>query len=109
MPEDLDKRIWRQIAGAFGVKKTIYCDGETQFKEALEQIPDGMQRVFLEPRGAQSIRYLPDGDICIITGNTQMHNLKYADPLETYRISTPNNTDFYPHNAAAVALAWGHQ
>ena len=105
MPEDLDKRMWRQIKGAFGVKKIIYCAGDTDLQLALQSIPEGMDRVFLEPKGLRSITEMPSGDCCFITGNTAMSNMRYAKPNETYYILTPNETDLYPHNAAAIALA----
>lgn len=105
MPKDLDKRIWRQLRGAFGVQQLIFVDNDEQLLEAIAKFPKE-SLVWLEPKGEKSIKELPDGDITLVLGNTQRGNMEFADPSQTYRIDTPFPTDFYGVNAAAIALAF---
>jgi len=105
MPKDLDKRIWRQLRGAFGVQQLIFVEDDDELLEAISKFPKE-SLVWLEPKGKHSIKELPDGDMTLVLGNTQCSNMQFADPDQTYKIDTPNPTDFYGVNAAAIALAF---
>lgn len=108
MPRDLERRMWRQLKGAFGVQKLVFVENDDDMAVALDALPSTTSRVFLEPTGKNDLSAIPYGDIALILGNTQMHNRKFAQPHDTYRIQTPNGTDLYGTNAAAIALALRH-
>jgi hypothetical protein len=112
--------MWRQLKGAFDVTRLIFVprllkmDGYTfeqaeTLSDALDMLPDGTQRCFLEPLGAKPIKELPiGGDVALILGSTSKNNLNHARDGETYRIDTPagpGKAHLYGINAAAIALA----
>lgn len=118
MPFDLEWRMWRQLRGAFEIDEFIFVgepvDGNYTFrqartmKEALSVLSLDCQRVFLEPTGYKNMHDIPQGDIALILGNTETGNMEHAQVNETYKIFTPNATDLYGINAAAIALAMRH-
>lgn len=111
-------RMWKQLKGAFGITKLHMVPVRDEMSsltdvnqyDSMEDALDAAkgERAFLEPTGSSSLSDLPRGDIVLVLGNTQTHNLKQARPEETYRIATPNGTDLYGTNAAAIALAIRH-
>ncbi len=105
MPRDLESRMWRQLKGAFGVQKVIFVEDSHELLDEIEKLPSTTSLVFLEPTGSQSIDDIPEGDIALILGNTDLHNLRESDPFNRFHINTPNKTHLYGINAAAIALA----
>lgn len=114
MPFELEWRMWRQLRGAFEIDELIFIgeahDGYTfrqapTMTDALALLPEGCQRVFLEPSGYNSLYDMPKGDIALILGNTDKSNIEHAHVNETYRIATPGPSSLYPTDAAAIALA----
>jgi len=119
MKPELEWRMWRQLRGAFDFRDIIFVprlpkmDGydfrqADTIEEALAVLPEHTERVFLEPTGNKPLTMLPDrlNDVVFILGNTAMSNLKQAEPDETYHIHTPQQTDLYGINAAAIALSY---
>jgi hypothetical protein len=113
MPPEVEWQMWRQLKGAFEINRFIFTpvvDLEGGFSQA-ESIEEALQavgpasRVFLEPSGYNALSAIPTGDIVIILGNTNMHNMEHAEVCETYKIHTPGATHLYGVNAAAIALA----
>ena len=121
MEPKLEWRMWRQLKGAFHVDRVFACpvipsmegySSLAQFPslvDALSELDEGTHRCFLEPTGYRSLYDLPQGgDIALILGNTETHNMQYAQVDETYAIRTPmgpNHAHLYGINAAAIALA----
>ena len=119
MEPELEWRMWRQLKGAFGIDRFIFLpvlpsmegyvfDQYDSVQEALATLPDGTQRVFLEPTGYRSMYDIPQGDIALILGNTDQGNMSEAQVNETYQIKTPGSADLYGINAASIALAFGY-
>jgi hypothetical protein len=116
MPPEVEYQLWRQIKGAFEVDRIIFVpiakgmenyhlEQYDTMEEALDAASTG-RRVFLEPDGHYCIGgNIPQGDIVLITGNTNNNNKGYAKKEETYSITTPRRTHLYPTEAAAIALA----
>jgi len=115
MPPEVEWQLWRQLRGAFRVNRLIFTPvnpemvnyGFDQFNtmdEALEAAGTG-DRVFLEPTGYKGMYDIPQGDIVLITGNTNHSNMEYANVNETYKVASPQRTHLYPSEAAAIALA----
>lgn len=122
MDNELEWRMWGQLKGAFSpvpadmdfifvpVNPNLNNFTFLQFDtidEALAAAP-AAPRVFLEPLGEKTLGEIPQGDIVMILGNTELHNLDKAAQGETYRIQTPGATVLYGINAAAIALAMRH-
>jgi hypothetical protein len=117
MPAELEIRMWKQLKGAFAIKRIVMVpkldvpcpfDQYDSMEEALETCEGEL--VFLEPGGFNSITEIPVGEIVLVLGNTQMGNMKLTSAAESYAISTPRPTDLYGINAAAIALShWVHQ
>jgi hypothetical protein len=121
MDPALEWRMWRQLKGAFHIDRVFACpmiasmegyESLTQFSslsDALSALEDDTQRCFLEPTGYNSLYDLPkDGNIALIVGNTERHNMDHAGVCETFAIKTPmgpNHAHLYGINAAAIALA----
>jgi hypothetical protein len=115
MASELEWRVWRQLRGAFEVDEFIFVgpalEGSYSFtqvatvSDALALLPEGCQRVFLEPGGSKTVAQVPSGDVAIIVGNTDHSNAEHAQPDELYGILSPMPTDLYGFNAAAIALA----
>lgn len=113
MPPELEWRMWRQLKGAFEIDRFIFTpvvdhkggfDQADTIEQALKAVGP-IPRVFLEPTGYNALSAIPTGDIAMILGNTEMHNLTDAEVSETYKIYTPGATDLYGINAAAIAMA----
>lgn len=110
----LEYKMYRQLKGAFRIDRLIFVPVMPDVdKEQYDSVDSALaacsgQRVFLEPTGQKAVRDIPEGDVIIVVGNTQMHNLRIAQPEETYRIATPTTTDIYGVNAVAIALAVRH-
>ena len=115
MPPLVEWQLWRQLRGAFKIKRMIFTPvmpelevGNYPIKqfatmeEALASA-DG-ERAFLEPKGCKDIDQLPQGDIVLVFGNTGNDNMKYANVNETYSIASTERTHLYPTEAAAIAL-----
>lgn len=107
-------QLWRQLRGAFEVKRLIFVgiapgmedyhlEQYATMEEALD-VTEG-DRVFLEPTGYKGMTDIPQGDIILITGNTDKSNIEFANVNETYKIASPQQTVLYPTEAAAIALA----
>lgn len=118
MEPELEWRMWRQLIGFFGVEKVFAVpriesmEGNGRLRqfdtmtEALLSLPQGTQRCFLEPTGYNALSALPTGDIALIIGNTNQHNLEHARIDETYVIYGESmNTHLYGTDAAAIAMA----
>lgn len=109
-------KMWRQLKGAFKIDRIIFTPVFEYMKGGFDQYAtmDAAlascigERVFLEPKGEKAIRDIPGGDIVLILGNTNMHNLAIAQPEEAYRIDTPTDAHLYGTNAAAAVLAIRH-
>lgn len=111
--------LWRQMRGAFGITRfkfvpvhdymsNIDIDQYDTMEEALASLPADVDRVFLEPTGYKGMYDIPQGDIALILGNTDTHNMPHAHVNETYSIKTEGGTQhnhLYPTEAAAIALA----
>lgn len=103
MPRDVDRQMWRQLKGAFRVKKVVFVEGQDQMGEAIRAAPG--KRVFLEPSGQRSVKEIPQGAIVLVLGNSAMNNLAFANPEETYRIDCVSQpTHLYGICAASIAL-----
>ena len=114
MPPIVEWQLWRQLRGAFKINRLIFTpiapDMESyhliQFATMEEALASAEgERVFLEPTGTKGMGELPQGDIVLITGNTNKNNLAYASTGETYSIKSDASTHLYPSEAAAIALA----
>ena len=114
MPVETEWQLWRQLRGAFGIKRfhmvpvieDFHRGGVHQFdtiEDALEAAEG--ERAFLEPTGYQDLGQLPQDDIVLILGNTATNNMEHAKVNETYKIFSPKATHLYGSNAAAIALA----
>lgn len=116
MPADMEWRMWRQLKGAFSIDRFVFSDiQEGVDRYPLEQFATMEEalatctgaRIFLEPSVPKGMSDIPlTGDIVLVLGNTAMGNSDLALPEECYAISTPNPTDMYGINAAAIALAY---
>ena len=105
MPRELEHRMWRQLKGAFAVNELVFVEDCDELQKALLATGD-TYKVFLEPKGHRRITDMPDcEDIVFILGSTSMHNLRFVNPEDAYRINTPKQTHLYGINAAAIALA----
>lgn len=112
-------QLWRQMRGAFGITRfkfvpvvesmnSIDIDQYDTMEEALASLDPDVSRVFLEPTGYNPISDMPKGDIALILGNTEKHNMDHAKVNETFVIATEGGTQhnhLYAPNAAAIALA----
>lgn len=117
MHPKIEWRMWRQLKGAFNIYRFAMTpiagferhrlDQYETFEEALDSCEG--ERVFLEPTGHKSICDIPKGNIVLILGNTTNSNMEYAQRNQTYSIATPNRTDMYGMNAAAIALAYRYE
>ncbi|MGI9248715.1 MAG: hypothetical protein ACR2QI_06840 [Woeseiaceae bacterium] len=114
MPPETEWQLWRQLRGAFRINRFHMTPVVEGFKyggvfqyETLEEALEAAEgdRVFLEPAGVNPVGDIPQGDIVLVTGNTEWDNKSYAKPEETYRINTPSKTVLYGSDAAAIALA----
>lgn len=114
MPPAAEYQLWRQLKGAFKVQKIIFVPVVPMEGYHLEQYDTmdealaaagGGDRVFLEPNGTKGMGDIPQGDIILITGSTDAHNMEYAQVNETYKIASPVRAHLYPTEAAAIALA----
>lgn len=114
---DCEFKIYRHLKGAYGVDRLVFVPidpaMEAVGKEQYATIEDALaactgQRVFLEPTGENDVGDIPAGDIVLVVGNTQMHNLLVSRPEERYRIDTPSSTEMFGVNAVAIALATRH-
>lgn len=107
IPPDVEARQWRQLKGAFRIKRIIAVPGDfPTMRQALDSAEG--ERVFLEPTGERTVAWIPEGPIVLVIGNTAENNLAYASDDETYRIETEGSDDhnhLYGVNAAAIALA----
>ena len=114
MPPETEWQLWRQLRGAFEIKRFHMVPviegfergGVKQFEtmeEALEAAEG--ERAFLEPGGYNSMHELPQDDIVLVIGNTAMNNIEHANVDETFKIFSPASTHLYGSNAAAIALA----
>ena len=114
MPPQVEWQMWRQLRGAFRIKRLVLVPRVPEFDNYSFDQYDTMEealascegeRVFLEPNGAKTLSELPQGDIVLVCGNTAMNNMVHAEPNETYTIKSPQRTHLYGTNAAAIALA----
>jgi len=117
MPPETEWQLWRQLRGAFKVKRFVFVprvpemdnysfDQFDTLEEALESCEG--ERVFLEPGGYNSMHQIPQGDIVMVFGNSAESNFSHAKVNETYQIFTEGGTNhnhLYGSNAAAIALA----
>ena len=114
MPPETEWQLWRQLRGAFKVKRFVFVprvpemdnysfDQFDSMEEALESCKG--ERVFLEPTGYQPVLAIPTDDIVLILGNSAMSNMEHAKLDEHYKIFSDANTHLYGSNAAAIALA----
>lgn len=113
-------KLWRQLKGAFGIKRFIFVPVQDYMKgnsfEQYDTMEEALskcegERVFLEPTGYKSVAEIPMGDITLIIGNSSLDNMKHARVNETYTINTPagpTKAHLYGSNAAAIALAIRH-
>lgn len=115
MPPVVEWQLWRQLRGAFKIDRMMFTpvmlemadfhiEQYDTMEHALIQASRG-ERVFLESTGSKGMLDIPDGDIVLITGNTQTSNIKHANADEMYKIKSPQRTHLYPSEAAAIALA----
>jgi hypothetical protein len=118
MPRETEWQLWRQLRGAFKVKRFVFVprylemdnysfDQFDTMEEALASCEG--ERAFLEPGGYKNMHQIPQGDIVMIFGNSAESNFSYADVSETYQIFTEGGTrhnHLYGSNAAAIALAF---
>lgn len=115
MPPDLERRMWKQLKGAFSIDRIVMVpivEGEPfdqypTMEEALECCAGNV--VFLEPGGFKSMYDLPnpqEEDVVLVIGNTQQGNMYMTVPPNAYSIRTVNKTHLYGTNAAAIALAF---
>lgn len=111
----IEWRLWRQLKGAFKIKRFIFTpvmdsmrgypvEQYDTMEESLAAAGDAA-RVFLEPKGHNGMRDIPDGDILLILGDTGRDNMHHAKSEETYRIRTPSRTVLFGTEAVAIALA----
>ena len=113
MPPMVEWQLWRQLRGAFKINRLIFVPvllPDNYHVEQFDTMGEALdaavgQRVFLEPTGSKGMFDIPDGDIVLITGDTDSNNLAYAKADETYSIKSPQRTVLYPSEAAAIALA----
>jgi len=114
LPPLIEWQLWRQLRGAFKVSRLIFTpvipDTEDYHFEQYATMEEALavavgQRVFLESTGSKGMLDIPDGDIVLITGNTNHNNLEYAKADEMYKIKSNARTHLYPTEAAAIALA----
>lgn len=117
MPPEVEWQLWRQLRGAFDIKRLIFTSiapgMENYHLEQYQTIEEALAvvegtRVFLEPTGSKGMFDIPQNDIVLITGNTSQDNLIYAKPDETYAIKSKTRTHLYPSEATAIALAVRH-
>lgn len=117
MDPTLEWRMWRQLRGAYEIDRFVFVPVLEQMegysfmqydtmKEALASLSEFTSRVFLEPTGYKGMHDLPHGDVALILGNTEFHNMDHAQVNETYAIKSPGGADMYGLNAAAIALAY---
>lgn len=118
MPAETEYQIWRQLRGAFKIKKMVFVpviesmknyaiDQYATMEEALEATKDAGERAFLEPSGYKGMYDLPQGDIVLILGDSGNDNMQHAQVNETYMIKAPSvRTHLYGVDAAAIALAY---
>lgn len=112
-------KMWRQLKGAFEIDRFIFVPVQEYMKghsfeqydtmeEALASLSEFTSRCFLEPSGYNSVEALPHGDIALIIGNTDKHNMEHAHVNETFAIKSPAgiSAHLYGTNAAAIALAY---
>jgi hypothetical protein len=103
MPKAVERQMWRQLKGAFRVKRLTFVESEDEMGAALRK-SEG-HRVFLEPSGRRSVKEIPQGDIVLVLGNSAMNNLAFAYPEQTYRIDCVSQpTHLYGICAASIAL-----
>lgn len=131
MPATVEYQLWRQIRNAFKVNRIMFVpiapgmedyhlEQYATMEEALASTlapthahahaltrphAPAPTRVFLEPTGTKGMSDIPQGDIVLITGDTDHNNLAFAQEDETYKIKSPQKTALYPSEAAAIALA----
>ena len=114
MPAETEWQLWRQLRGAFKVKRFVFVpcipemdnysfDQFDSMEEALESCEG--KRAFLEPTGYNTVHELPQDDIVLILGNSAMSNIEHANVNETHKIFSDTPTHLYGSNAAAIALA----
>lgn len=115
---EVEWQMWRQLIGFFNVHKVFAVpriesmEGKGKLRqfdsmmEALLSLPQDTARCFLEPKGYNALSALPTGDIALIIGNTNQHNLEHARVEETYVIQGESmTTHLYGTDAAAIAMA----
>jgi hypothetical protein len=117
MSPEVEWQMWRQLRGAFKVKRFVFVpcipemdnysfDQFDTMEEALASCEG--ERVFLEPGGYKTMHQIPQGDIVMVFGNSAKGNFDHALVNETYQIFTEGGTahnHLYGSNAAAIALA----
>jgi len=115
MPPELEWRMWRQIKGAFGVNRFVLAPHllDTGGADQYPTIEEGLatctgKRVFLEPEGTDSLETIKGlQDMTLILGWTFGSNKHLVQPGDLcIKIASPNPTDLYGMNAAAIALAY---
>jgi hypothetical protein len=119
MSPETEWQLWRQLRGAFKVKRFVFVprvpemdnysfDQYDTMSEALETCMDAGELVFLEPGGYKNMHQIPQGDIVMVFGNSAMSNVEHALVNQTYQIFTEGgeaHNHLYGSNAAAIALA----
>jgi len=114
MPPINEYQLWRQVKGAFRVQRMVFVpitpgmgdfhlEQYATMEEALAACSG--ERVFLEPKGTKGMADIPQGDIVLITGDTDHSNMEHAQADETYKVKTDMPTKLYGCEAAAIALA----
>ncbi len=120
MPADIEWQLWRQLRGAFRVKRLVFVPVLEEAKgfpiaqyETMEKAlaSCGGQRFFLEPNGIHPVSLLAmtnkAEDLTLVLGNTACGNTAQLEPGDvTLVINTPQRTQLYGINAAAIALAY---
>ena len=112
----LDNRIeyfmWKQLGHAYKVDRLVMVgisdnprvpiDQYNSIEEALTTCRGTI--VLAEPKGSTSlVDFKHPEDVTYVFGNAMNHNLKHEGV--TLRIDTPQNTDMFALNAAAIILA----
>jgi hypothetical protein len=118
---ELELSMWRQLKGAFKqgdssgfqlVLVPILDEMRNRSVVQCETIDEALQYAqgpvcFLEPTGKKNmvdLAALPGVDLTIVLGNACRSNINLAGD-RAYRIDTPQPTDLYGINAAAIALS----
>lgn len=119
MPPEVEWQMWRQLRGAFEIKRLVFVpviesmqgfpiDQYDTMEEALATCEG--RRYFLEPQGDKMLCDMLLGDLeqpqVVVLGNTACDNRALVRPTDfVIRIATPKPVHLYGINAAAIALA----